>query len=298
MKAAMSKLMVSVAAISLLAGPLPAYAQSAPSGHAQTEVEARSSEQLKESKKDVVAEATEALAATRKALEALESDQPDKALEHLTEATGKLEIVLARRPELALAPVDASVETIRVLADVDTLREARKAAMMALLEGDTQTARMLLSGFADHTAVSVENLPMATYPTAIKRAAALIEAGKIDEAKADLQQTLSTVVVTETVYPYPVISAALSLSVAEELAAKKRKNEKERAALALALEAARTSLQRAEIFGYISPATSRSFESQIRAIELATIAGGKAEREFAELLRQVREASSTQTRSR
>lgn len=298
MKAAVAKLMVSVAGICLLAGPLPAYAQSAPSGQAQTEVETRSGQQLEESRDDIIAEATEALDATRKALEALENDKSDEALEHLAIATGKLEIILARRPELALAPVDASVRTIRVLSDVDTLREARRVATMALLDGDAQTARTLLAGFADHTAVSVENLPMATYPTAIRRAAALIEAGRIDEAKADLQQTLSTVVVTETIYPYPVISAALSLGRAEELAAKNRKSEEEREALALALEAARTSLQRAEIFGYIPPAMSRSFERQIRAIELATIVGGKAEREFAELLRQVREASSSQTRSR
>ena len=216
----------------------------------------------------------------------------------LAEATGKLEIVLARRPELALAPVDASVETIRLIADIDSLRAAQRSATLALIDGDTQTARTLLSNFADQTAVRVENLPMATYPTAIRRAAALIEAGKLDEAKTDLQQTLSTVVVTETVFPYPVINAVLSLAAAEELAAKARKSDEDRAALAIALEAARTSLQRAAVLGYLSPATGRSFESQIRMIELATIAGGKAEREFAELLRQVRGASSSKTRSR
>ena len=95
-----------------------------------------------------------------------------------------------------------------------------------------------------------------------------------------------------------MINAVLSLAAGEELAAKARKSDEDRAALAIALEAARTSLQRAAVLGYLSPATGRSFESQIRMIELATIAGGKAEREFAELLRQVRGASSSKTRSR
>ena len=170
--------------------------------------------------------------------------------------------MLARRPELALAPVDASVETIRLIADIDSLRAAQRSATLALIDGDTQTARTLLSNFADQTAVRVENLPMATYPTAIRRAAALIEAGKLDEAKTDLQQTLSTVVVTETVFPYPVINAVLSLAAGEELAAKARKSDEDRAALAIALEAARTSLQRAAVLGYLSPATGRSFETR------------------------------------
>lgn len=297
MKARMPALLVPAVFICAAMAATPAAAQEEPSGQAQSEVETRSSAKLQEQQQDVVSEATEALAATRTALAALENEDRTEALARLAEATGKLEIVLARRPELSLAPVDASVETTRVLADIDTLRAAKRSATLALLDGQTQTARALLAGFADHTAISVENLPMATYPTAIKRAAALIEAGRIDQAKADLQKTLSTVVITETVYPYPVISAAISLGVAEELAAKSRKSDDERAALAVALEAARTSLRRAEVLGYVSPAAGRSYESQIRAIELATIAGGKAEREFAKILREVRAASSSQTNS-
>jgi len=274
-----------------------ASAQTASSPQAQSQVKMRSDDELRERQQDVLAQATEALATTREALTALQNDDKQGALKHLANATGKLDIVLARRPELALAPVEASVVTIRMASDLETLHAAKRAAVMALVDNQTQLARSLLQNFADQTAVRVENLPMATYPTAIKRAAALIEADKMEEAKASLQQTLSTVVITETVYPYPVINAVVSLAAAEELAAKSRKTDDERTSLAVLLEAARNSLQRANVFGYISSETARSFENQVRAIELATIAGGKAEREFAKLLREVRDASSNKTRS-
>lgn len=114
---------------------------------------------------------------------------------------------------LDVGGMDHGVNEIALIADVDSLRAAQRSATLALIDGDTQTARTLLSNFADQTAVRMGNLPMATYPTAIRRAAALIEAGQLDEAKTDLEQTLSTVVVTETVFPYPVINAVVSLAL-------------------------------------------------------------------------------------
>lgn len=57
----------------------------------------------------VIDEAVAAIAATREAIDALAEDNADTALTALERATGKLELVVARRPELALAPVDVRV---------------------------------------------------------------------------------------------------------------------------------------------------------------------------------------------
>jgi hypothetical protein len=73
---------------------------------------------------------------------------------------------------------------------------------------------------ASETVVSVSNIPLATYPAAIKDAAKLIDENKTNEAKSALQTALNTQVVTETIIPLPVVLAQASLKEAETLAEK------------------------------------------------------------------------------
>jgi len=73
---------------------------------------------------------------------------------------------------------------------------------------------------ASETVVTVANIPLATYPAAIKDAVRSIDANKIDEAKATLQAALNTQVLTETIIPLPVVYAGESLKEAETLAEK------------------------------------------------------------------------------
>ena len=137
---------------------------------------------LADRRKPLIADATDALDETYAALGLLAEEDYDGAAEALARATGKLEVVLAAEPELALAPVAADIRTYDVLVtpeDVDTLRNA---AEEALDNGRLQEGRRLIKDLASEHVFSVTSLPLATYPNALRQAAALIKNGRPQEA--------------------------------------------------------------------------------------------------------------------
>lgn len=73
-----------------------------------------------------MADASAAVAETQKAMSALEKNKKEDALKSLALATGKLELILARDPKLALAPVSLEVQTIDLLSTPDTVKAAVK----------------------------------------------------------------------------------------------------------------------------------------------------------------------------
>ncbi|MGH8603231.1 MAG: YfdX family protein [Gammaproteobacteria bacterium] len=66
--------------------------------------------------------------------------------------------------------------------------------------------------------IRTTNIPLATYPDAIKAVVPLIDAGKTEQAKEELQQALHTLVVTENVIPLPLLRAERMLDKADKLA--------------------------------------------------------------------------------
>ena len=72
----------------------------------QPEVQKETDSQAADKRKQVLDEAVSALALTKSALAALDGKDAARALATLAEVTGKLELIVAREPTLALAPVD------------------------------------------------------------------------------------------------------------------------------------------------------------------------------------------------
>jgi Zn-dependent M32 family carboxypeptidase len=103
---------------------------------------------------------------------------------------------------------------------------------------------------ASETVISVTNIPLATYPDAIKSAVKLIDQDKKDEAKRVLQAALNTQVVTETVIPLPVVKAQEALKSAESLAEKKNRTKDDNARLKASMDQARDQLEFAQGLGY------------------------------------------------
>ena len=155
------------------------------------------------------------------ALQDLKDKKNKEALDALANATGKLELVLARNPKLDLAPVNTQVVILDVLSNRDTVKAVHNEAKMCLSDNDIQKARPLISSLASEIQYRTHHLPLATYPAAIKAIVPLIDAGKIDEAKAELQATLNTLVVTTQVVPLPKLRAEEMLKEAQSLAEKK-----------------------------------------------------------------------------
>ena len=174
-----------------------------------------------------------------------------------------------------MAPFDVSVVTYDILADVDAVKALRDEIEDALDDGRVQQARRLIKNLASETVISVTNIPLATYPDAIKKAAKLIDEEKLDEAKKELQLALNTLVVTDTIIPLPVVAAEKSLNEAETLAEKGDRSKKENKRLAGLLKDARTELEFARVLGYGSKKDLKNLYKQLDQIEDKT-KGGKS----------------------
>ncbi len=240
-------------------------------------------------RKKIIEEAVTALARVNLALRHLDRGKNDEALDDLAVAVGKLELIVTRYPELSLAPVDVRVITHDLRADVSEIRKAVDRAREALDEGRVQEARRTLRDLGSEIIVRVINIPLATWPAAIKQVVPLIDDGKIDQAKEALQAALSTLVVVDTVIPLPVVRAEAWLERASELAKKEQRTKDEERELADYLEKARHQLELAEALGYGAHEDYAKFYDTIGQIEKKTRGGGTETGLFDRLRRSIEE---------
>jgi YfdX protein len=178
-------------------------------------VQDETSAQVDERRKLLIEEATLALEKTEEALTALDDGDTQAAIDALAVATGKLETVVAREPELALAPLSTRLIQRDLLGDIDTIEAAREQIEELVDEGQLQQARPLMRDFASEIIIETTNLPLATYPGALLRATALIDDGDAEAAKQILATALSTVVLTEEQIALPVLRAERFIDAAE-----------------------------------------------------------------------------------
>jgi len=251
----------------------------------QPQVDAKATEQAAEKRKKITADAIAAVAETRNALKLLDEKKADEALAALERVTGKLELILARDPKLALAPVDVEVITFDLIAKLDTIKAVIKEAEDYLEDGEVQKARRLVANLASEIQIRTTSIPLATYPGAIKAVAPLIDAGKVDEAKVALQAALNTLVVTTDVIPLPVLRAETLLRNAEALAENKERTDKDNKTLANQLAEARNQLKMAELLGYGNKKAFKPMYEQIDQIEEKT-ADGKSGKGWFDKIKQ------------
>jgi YfdX protein len=229
-------------------------------------VERHAQDQAEVKRKTLMADATNAIRETQNALKLLDDGKTKPAIEALERATGKLEIILARDPSLTLAPTDVHVNTVDIQGGVDAVKKLARQAEVLLKDGRLQEARRLLAYAASETVVSVTNIPLATYPRALKDAAKLIDENKTNEAKRVLQTALDTQVVTDTIIPLPVLNAGESLNAAEKLAEKNNRSKDENARLKASLDGARSQLELAEALGYGTQGDFKALYGQLTDI--------------------------------
>ena len=267
------------------APPVPHQAQSEPGKAAQAQVD----KQTAEKRKKLVADATAAIVDTELALKALEDKKNDEALKALASVTGKIELIVARDPKLALAPVRTDVVTYDLFASLDTIKASIREARKALGDGEILKARPLVAGLASEIQFRTTNIPLATYPEAIKAITPLIDAGKIDEAKAQLQAALNTLVITTEVVPLPKLRAENLIKEAQILAEKKDRSQDENDKLARHLASAREQLQMAELLGYGKKKEYKSIYAQLAKIERESGGGKSVTGEFDKIKKQLSE---------
>jgi hypothetical protein len=158
-------------------------------------------------REEIPAEALTVVGETQTFLQLIESGKKDKAIDYGHKLIGKLEVLLAKDPSLSFLPVDANFTTDELVTDIGTVRKIVKAAEKAMDDGYYQVAAKLLHDLRSEVIISSYYLPTVTYPDAVKIAVALLEENKTDEAKAVLQEVISSIVVEKTVLPLPVLKA-------------------------------------------------------------------------------------------
>jgi hypothetical protein len=211
----------------------------------QQEIEKEKQAATDEAESRLDQEAIAAIEETRKAIAAIGEGKTQDALQALERATGKLDILLARYPELGLVPVFTQVATIDVAPlDLDAVQRLRNQIKSAINAEDFPTARELLNNLMSEIRTATFNLPLATYPDAIKQAARLLSDKQTEAAKEVLELALSTLVITEQSRPIPLIEAHTKLVGAAAVA------DLDRSDAERLLEAARNELQLAKALGY------------------------------------------------
>lgn len=167
-------------------------------------------------------EALEAITGTQNALLALQKQDSKKAMALLQEVMGKLDIILAKYPNLELIPanVEADVNDFELndkdagANQVQTLLDQTEAL---LAKHKVQDARKILNQLVSEVRITTTSIPLGTFPTAIKDAVALTDKGKMDEAKAVLYDVLNTLVNTTEIIPLPLLRAESMLTQASEM---------------------------------------------------------------------------------
>ena len=200
----------------------------------------------KDHKAKLVQEAIDSLKYAHDALVALDKKDTKSAKANLEKALGKLEVILASEHAPKLLPVD---NVITVQEFIGTSKDAKAAVTLAgllLADGKVQAAREILLPLKSEIDVTVVNLPLATYPDALKLAAKYINDGEVEKAKAVLATALSTFVEVTTVAPIPLLKAADLIAAAAAIASEDTKQAK------VYLSAAQEQLKLAEALGYVS----------------------------------------------
>jgi hypothetical protein len=243
------------------------------------DVEKQRKETEDKAKKDVDQDAKTAIDQTQKAVNAISENKTDEALSAIEQATGKINILLARNPNTALIPVDLAVEVIDTAPqDTAAVLEIAQDASRALDDKNYPTARALLYRLMSEIRVRTYNLPLATYPDALKEAARLLDQKQTQDASNVLLAALNTLVVVDRVTPLPLVLAQDAINQAQ---AKSQQDKKAAQAL---LETAKTQVERARELGYTGKAQEYgALNNQISTLEKQLKGNGDATVAFSKL---------------
>jgi vacuolar-type H+-ATPase subunit H len=161
--------------------------------------------------KDAIA----AIEQTVKAIDSIAAGKTADALQVIEKATGKVDTLLARNPELALMPV--SVEALIIDSaprDIDEIRKLADAADAAVSRDDFPAARLLLGALESEIRVRTYNLPLGIYPTALQEAARQLDKNSKAASRA-LLDALNTLVAVDQVTPIPMLVAQEAIHKAQ-----------------------------------------------------------------------------------
>jgi len=211
----------------------------------------------------LIKEAIKALKYTQDAYIYLKNNKTTKAQESLKKAIGELTVVLNSPKAPYLLPVDVRVSAFEYVGGIKNISKQITTAKVALAKHNLPLTRNILNTLKSELDIESINIPLATYPDAIKLAIKYINENKIKEAQDVIAMALNTLVTTDTVIPIPIVKANELVIAASKIAHKDKKQ------TIKYLEEAKKQLKLAELLGYTSKSdtTYKILKESIEKIE-------------------------------
>jgi hypothetical protein len=291
-------LLSSVVALTILGGSLYAETEKV-SGIKSEEVSNKALKSAKDSANahrndiKIIQEAVDAVKLTQDVIIQLNKKEKETAIKTLEKAIGKLEVVLSSPKAPALIPLSTNVVVSEFGKGPRDAENAIITATALLEKGKVQAAREIVIGLKDEIDFITINLPLASYPSALKLAAKFLHEDKVDEAKKVLIGALNTFVEVTMVTPIGMIEAQSLIEASKNVAKKDKK-------LALShLEEAKKALKKSEVLGYVSESdtTYRILNDSINAIEKEIKGKNETEKLFEELIQKLKEFKDSAIKS-
>lgn len=212
---------------------------------AKPEIDKQRQQAEQQARQSLNQDAMAAIQLTRTAVDAIAATKKGEAMKAIEQAEGKTSILLARNPADALIPVEVDVKVIDTAPyDIKDIHKLASAATLAVEANDFPAARVVLYSLMSEIHVRTYNLPLATYPAALKEAARLLDQGKTQEAQTILSTALDTLAATDRVTPIPLILARAAITAAQG------ERDKDKNAAQTLLETAKKELERSKDLGY------------------------------------------------
>ncbi|NPA59665.1 MAG: YfdX family protein [Epsilonproteobacteria bacterium] len=240
----------------------------------------------KESK--LIKEALNSLKLASSALVKLQKNKSAEAKKDIELALGKLESTLVAKDAPKLLPIDQRVVVKNYVGSVDDIEKALKQVGKLLREKRVQEAQTLLSTLQSEIEVTVVNLPLVTYPDALKLASKFIIEDKPQKAQEVLKVALNSFSEVVEIIPLPIINALKLIDVAKAVS----KDDKSEALKYLS--SANDELKKAELLGYISESatTYKELHKLIDSVKEEIKGKNKAEKMFENLGKKLNEFKS------
>ncbi len=236
-------------------------------------------------KQELNDKAIKAVADTYTVVELLNQKKTKEALELLKKVIGEMEVILAANENVSLIPINSYTVVVDTALGPEEVLKTITEVTKKLTQGDVQGARILLDTLQSEIDIVIENLPLATYPDAMKLASKYIIDGKVEEAKSVLQIALNSMVVKKIIIPIPLVRASDLIEEASKIS----KTHKEQALKYL--DEAKRQIKLAKVLGYGNEDQKiyRDLQARIDSIKKEIEGKNEAAKMFEELIKRLKE---------
>jgi len=230
-------------------------------------------------------EAISSLKLTTDALKNLVDKKPEEAKKNIELALGKLEAILALKDTPKLLPIQNTMVIKNFIGTSKDVDKLLKEVNELLSKGKVQEAGELLISIQSEIDITVINLPLVSYPDALKLASKYLIEEKPNKAKEVLELALNTFTEVHQIIPIPLVNTIELATIASQIAQK----DKEQALKHLT--SAHDELNKAEKMGYLSKSTTtyKELHGFIEEVEKEIKGKNKAEELFDNLSKKLDE---------